>query len=211
MRRKEFLGIVAASCLSIATSGCDNPVNRPTAWPVQVDLPVSVNWKIKETTLVDSTTEVRVPPRTPVYLSGELLPNPGVSLSRHPMGFIAGGDLSIPVIPHPKNINQPYTDKPDDLHISLWLSIAGSGRDPSQQKEVGHGFVNQLVAVDRKKLTFSGGIMSPLSPGTYSLKLFGSFKPEKECSTNRERTSVGTPKFMREITLIVEQPTDPPK
>ena len=204
MRRQEFLGVAVASFLAMATSGCDNSVNRPNPLPIPNDLPVSVSWKYGETVLTDGTTEVKVPRQSPFFVTGELQPKQGESLSRYPMGYIVPADFSIPPIPDPKNINKPFVDKPDDLHIYLFLALSSSGRDRTQEKPVGSGFVNQLVPVDGKKLIFSGGIMSPNEPGTYVLRLFGSFKPEKDCSSRKDRTSVGDPRLMREITLIVE-------
>ncbi len=210
MRRRCFLGGMMLAT-SFLMEGCDHSVNRPQELPLASDLPVAAVFKTMNGVPLQSGNDLlTVAPRTVIHLTGEIQANADVRLARFPQGFIVSTDLDVPPVPRPANWTDKYVDQPDDLHMIMLLSMSFSGGDRTQEQPIGDGYVNKLVDMGHKKAVFSGGILSPENPGEYVLRVWGSFKPEKECSSSKDRGAMGTPKLLKEFTLKVEETRETP-
>ena len=102
----------------------------------------------------------------------------------------------------------PVVDKPGHQHVQLFVFVVPFGTQPKTLADSEIGLTNQYVDPDRKSLTFSGGLLSPLRPGKYTLRLWGAFKREREFRKNDDRNQCGPLMPIREITLISTEVAD---
>ena len=205
-RRRALVALMAG--IPLVTWGCDNSINRPAVTLISQDLPVTVKWTVNSETPKDATTVFTVSPESPILVTGELLAKSGISFARCPKGFILAGGFDIPPLPMPKNYEKPYNDKPDDLHVFMLLFffyVRGQNASKEEPIEEGGPF-NQIATFDQKELRFSGGILAPKQPGRYALRMYASFKQEKECKSQMDRISpeMSSIKVLAESTIQVE-------
>ena len=185
--RRRVLGALLAG-IPLTVWGCHKPIEVPFSTKIAQDLPVTVNWTVNGETVNAATTVFKGSPGAAILVTGELLAKTGTSFARYPRGTFLTPAFEIPPLAMPKNSEKPYHDKPNDLHlfiISYLAYIPGEGREEEPVDELGP--FNHIATYDQKELRFAGGMSTPKKPGRYALRLCASFKPEKECKSDKDR------------------------
>lgn len=205
-RRSVLIALMAG--IPLAVWGCHKPIEVPFSTKIAQDLPVTVKWTVNGETVNDATTVFKGSPGAAILVTGELLAKTGTSFARYPRGtFIAGG-FEMPPLAMPKNSEKPYHDKPDDLHLFIISYLAYVPGEGSEEEPVDAcGAFNQIATFDQKTLRFSGGMLTPNKPGRYALRLCASFKPEKECKSDKDRQRIpemSSMKVLAESTIQLE-------
>ena len=185
-RRSVLRALMAG--IPLAVWGCHKPVEVPFSTKIAEDLPVTVKWTVNSEPLNDATSVLKAPPESAILMTGELLAKAGTSFARCPKGTIMSTGFDMPPLAMPKNSEKPYHDKPDDLHVcimSYFAYVRGEGREEEPVDEC--GMFNQIATFDQKELRFSGGMLTPKKPGRYVFRLCATFKPEKDCKSDKDR------------------------
>lgn len=204
-RRRVLITLLAG--IPLAVWGCHKPKELPFSTKISQDLPVTVKWTVNSKSVNDATSVFHASPESPILVTGELLAKTGISFARMPKGTIIAGGFDMPPLAMPKNYAKPYRDKPDDLHVFIMLYLAyvrGEGYEEEPVEEA--GLFNQIASFDQKELRFAGGILPPKKPGKYVVRLCATFKPQKECKSDKDRMQpqMSEMKVLAESTIQLE-------
>jgi len=185
----------------------------PTPVVPASSLPFELTLTVNEQETVDPSTVVEVLAGKSIRVFGTLKTKPGEAFARSwgkGASYIEGVELT--PLPDPRvnyvpSLNRqppksPPPDKPEHLHVMLMAVVFPFGTEPKNPSHSEFAQVGEYVDPGRKLLTFSGGVLCPLCPGTYTLRIMRAYKYERDFRKNDDRWRCGEYRPIREITLI---------